>query len=137
MLDGPKGVSEVLRQLAGFEVPAWAWEAHVLQRRVRDYRREWLDEVTISGEFAWGRLWGGAGSSIRVTPISFLPRENLGEWLSLAEAPSKAGLSGPGADLLKVLSARGPTFPQDLPKAAALVPAHVEMGLADLVSHGF
>ena len=27
-------------------------------------------------------------------------------------------------------------FPQNLPKAADLVPAHVEMGLADLLSHG-
>ncbi|HZK81719.1 MAG TPA: hypothetical protein VFC46_11640, partial [Humisphaera sp.] len=30
----------------------------------------------------------------------------------------------------------GAMFPQNLQKAANLVPAHVEMGLADLVSHG-
>ncbi|MEX2140848.1 MAG: DEAD/DEAH box helicase, partial [Pirellulales bacterium] len=58
-LDGPRGVAEALQQLAGFEIPAKAWEHHVLARRVRDYRREWLDELTLSGEFAWGRLWGG------------------------------------------------------------------------------
>src|SRR5207253_5518237 len=39
-LDGPRGVAEVLNQLAGFEVPAWAWEKEILPRRVKDYRRD-------------------------------------------------------------------------------------------------
>jgi ATP-dependent Lhr-like helicase len=136
MLEGPRGVAEVLGQLAGFEVPAAAWETHVLSRRVRGYRREWLDELTMTGEFAWGRLWGGAASAIRVTPISVLPREQLDEWLALAPAPTTDGLSGPAADLLGALRSTGPMFPQNLPKAARLVPAHVEMGLADLLGHG-
>src|SRR5256885_8831947 len=46
------------------------------------------------------------------------------------------GLSGPARDLLEALRARGPMFPQNLPKAASLVPAHVEMALGDLVGHG-
>jgi ATP-dependent Lhr-like helicase len=136
MLEGPRGVAEVLGQLAGFQVPAWAWEAHVLPSRVRGYRREWLDEITLSGEFAWGRLWGGAGSAIRVTPIAILPRHELDDWLALAEPPTTDGMGGPAADLLRVLSARGPMFPQNLPRAADLVPAHVEMGLADLLARG-
>jgi ATP-dependent Lhr-like helicase len=136
-LEGPRGVAEVLNQLAGFEVPAWAWETHVLPRRVRDFRREWLEEVTLSGEFVWGRLWGGAASAIRVTPMSLVPREHLDDWLALTEAPSTEGLSGPGADLLNALKARGPMFPQNLPKAAKLVQTHVEMGLADLMARGF
>ena len=61
-LDGPRGVTEALAQLAGFEASARAWERHILPRRVRDYRREWLDEVTLSGQFAWGRLWRSAGA---------------------------------------------------------------------------
>ncbi|MEA2708022.1 MAG: ATP-dependent helicase Lhr and Lhr-like helicase [Phycisphaerales bacterium] len=135
-LEGPRGVAEVLEQLAGFEVPAWAWETHVLPRRVRDFRREWLDEVTLSGEFAWGRLWGGAGSAIRVTPITMVPREHLDDWLALTEAPATQGMGGPAGDLLNALTAGGPMFPQNLPKAAQLVPAHVEMGLADLLARG-
>ena len=136
MLDGPRGVAEVLNQLNGFEIPAWAWETHVLSRRVRGYRREWLDEVTLSGEFAWGRLWGAASSAIRITPISLLPREHLDDWLALTEIPNTEGMSGAASDLLRVLIARGPTFPQNLPKAAGLVPAHVETGLAELLARG-
>jgi ATP-dependent Lhr-like helicase len=136
MVDGPRGVAEVLTQLAGFEVPAAAWEAHVLPRRVRGYKREWLDEVTMTGEFAWGRFWGDAASAVRVTPVTFVPREQLDDWLALAEVPEARRLSGPGRDLLRVLRAQGAMFPQQLPKAAELVPAHVEMGLADLLAHG-
>ena len=136
-LDGPRGVSEVLRQLAGFEAPASAWETQILPSRVRDYRREWLDELTLTGEFAWGRLWGGASSAIRVTPVTFVPREDLDRWLSLSEPPTAEGMGGPASDLLKPLIAQGAMFPQVLSKAADLVPAHVEMGLAELLARGF
>ena len=136
MLEGPRGVAEVLTQLAGFEAPAKAWESQILPRRVRDYRREWLDELTLGGEFAWGRWWGSASSAVRVTPITFVPREHLDEWLALTEPPTLEGMGGPARDLLKALHSRGPTFPQNLPKIANLVPAHVEMGLAELVARG-
>src|SRR5256885_16492897 len=45
-------------------------------------------------------------------------------------------MSGPARDLLAAMSLSGPMFPQNLPKAANLVPAHVEMALADLLSRG-
>jgi ATP-dependent Lhr-like helicase len=135
-LEGPHGLSQVLRQLAGFELPAWAWESQVLPRRVRDYKRQWLDDATLMGEFAWGRMWSGAATAIRVTPVSFIPREDLDAWLGMTEIPSAEGICGPANDLLKPLAAQGAMFPQNLQKAANLVPAHVEMGLADLVSHG-
>ena len=136
-LEGPRGVAEVLTQLAGFEAPARAWEGQILPRRVREYRREWLEEVTMSGEFAWGRLWGSGASAIRVTPIAIVPREQLDDWLSLSSEPKTERMSGPASDLLQAFSAGGPMFPQSLPKAANLVPAHVEMALAELLARGF
>ncbi|HVQ24777.1 MAG TPA: ATP-dependent DNA helicase, partial [Planctomycetota bacterium] len=136
MLEGPRGVAEVLTQLAGMEAPAKVWESQILPRRVREYRREWLDELTLGGEFAWGRLWGSASSAVRVTPIGFVPREHLDDWLALTEPPTTDGMSGPANDLLAALRSRGPMFPQNLPKAANLVPAHVEMGLAELLARG-
>jgi ATP-dependent Lhr-like helicase len=135
-LEGPRGVAEALAQLAGFEARPRAWEGQILPRRVRDYKREWLDEVTMSGEFAWGRLWGSAASAIRVTPLAIVPREQLDDWLALAAEPKTERMSGPAADLLAALRAGGPMFPQSLPKAANLVPAHVEMALADLLARG-
>jgi ATP-dependent Lhr-like helicase len=135
-LEGPRGVAKILQQLAGFEIPARAWDIHVLPSRVRDYRREWLDELTLSGEFAWGRLWGAGGSAVRVTPVSFVPREELDEWLSLAQPPPADGLSGPADDVLHALLAGGAMFGQSLAKAADLPPAFVDRALAELVAHG-
>src|SRR5206468_12713022 len=65
-----------------------------------------------------------------------IPREQLDDWLALAEEPKTERMSGPAADLLQAMQAGGPMFPQSLPKAANLVPAHVEMGLADLLARG-
>jgi ATP-dependent Lhr-like helicase len=135
-LEGPQGVAEVLRQLAGFEVPAAAWEASVLPSRVRGYRREWLDQRTLSGEAAWGRLWGGGASAIRITPICIVPREELDSWVGLSRPPDAAALSGPGKDLHAALAAQGAMFPQELARAAKLLPAHVEMGLGELIAQG-
>jgi ATP-dependent Lhr-like helicase len=135
-LEGPRGVAEVLQQLTGFEVPAKAWENHVLARRVRDYRREWLDELTLSGEFAWGRLWGAGGSAVRVTPLSFVPHDDLDTWLALTQPPPTDDLSGPADDVLSALLTRGAMFAQNLAKAADLPPAYVDLGLAELLAHG-
>jgi ATP-dependent Lhr-like helicase len=48
-LEGPQGVYEVCRQLAGFEAPAVEWERGILRSRVQGYRRGYLDELTLSG----------------------------------------------------------------------------------------
>ena len=135
-LEGPRGVAEVVRQLAGFEVSAAAWEASILPARVRGYRREWLDELTLSGEVAWGRLWGAGASPIRTTPIALLPRDELAEWLGLAQPSDGGAPSGPAADLLAALRGRGAMFPQELQQAAQLIPAHFEMALAELIARG-
>lgn len=135
-LEGPRGVGEVLRQLAGYEVPARAWEKLVLANRVREYRREWLDELTLSGEFAWGRLWGSGACAVRVTPLAFVPHDDLEIWLAMTPAPDREKLSGPAQDILKALAARGAMFAGNLEKAAGLPAAYVEMGLADLLAHG-
>src|SRR5579862_5787611 len=135
-LEGPRGVAEVIRQLAGFEIPAAAWEASVLPLRVKGYKREWLDSLTLSGEAAWGRLWGGGASAIRITPICLVPREELDSWVGLSSPSDVAALSGPAKDLHAALLTKGAMFPQELARAAKLVPAHVEMGLGELIAQG-
>ncbi len=144
-LEGPRGVSEVLRQLAGFDIAAAEWEANILPARVRHYRQEWLDQVTLSGEFAWGRLWGGGDSAIRSTPICLLPREDLDLWLALsagrdpgigsASSPPDP-LAGYAAAIVEVLETRGGSFTAELQRLSRLLPSQVEMGLAQLIGRG-
>ena len=138
---GPSGVIEVARKLAGFEIAAAAWESSVLPARVEGYRQEWLDQVTLSGELVWGRLWGGGNTAIRSTPVCLLPREDLDLWRALA-APAPSGpreeepLGSYATILLDLLRSRGASFMQELTRASGLLPSHVEMGLAQLIGHG-
>jgi ATP-dependent Lhr-like helicase len=151
-LDGPRGVATVARQLAGFEIPAAEWEASILPSRVQGYRPEWLDHLTLTGELAWGRLWGAGSSPIRSTPICLLPRDELDLWLGLADplddnrAMSWASpprlveggetLSTYARTVLGVLEARGASFAQELQHLSGLLPSHFEMGLGQLIGHG-
>jgi len=151
-LDGPRGVATVVRQLAGFEIPAAAWEATVLPLRVRHYKREWLDELTLTGELAWGRLWGRGNTPVRATPVCLVPRADLGTWSALSALGARPALIEPGhvpgttgddgplstyaTTVLAVLERRGACFAPDLQRDSALLPEHFEAGLKQLIGHG-
>jgi ATP-dependent Lhr-like helicase len=53
---GRDGALSVIRQLAGFEAAAGAWEPEILAGRVKDYLASHLDELTQLGAVAWGRI---------------------------------------------------------------------------------
>ena len=134
-LEGPAGVVEALRQLAGFEAPAAAWEAHLLPARVRGYRREWLDQATLSGEFVWGRLWGSGACAPRVAPIAFYPRAELPRWLGLAgDVPDP--VEGCAGQVFAALAEHGAAFLQEIAARAKMIPTQVEVGLAELAARG-
>jgi ATP-dependent Lhr-like helicase len=140
-LEGPRGVAEVVRKLAGFEIPAGEWESGILAARLNDYRFEWLDHLTLTGEIAWGRLWGTGNMPIRSTPICLLPREDLDAWLALSRAPAPGAtpdgaLSTYARTILETLETRGACFAQELERATRLLPSHLEMGLVQLIGHG-
>lgn len=52
---GRAGLTSVLEQLQGYEIPAGSWEA-ILAARVANYQPAWLDELCLGGEVVWGRL---------------------------------------------------------------------------------
>ncbi|MFQ5506210.1 MAG: ATP-dependent DNA helicase, partial [Planctomycetota bacterium] len=135
-LEGPRGLTDVVRQLAGFELPSVAWESRVLPARVRGYRREWLDRLTLRGELAWGRLWGQGAAPIRTTPLCLLPREDLDAWLCLAGPARPPRLSAPATQILELLQARGASFPQELKRDTKLLANQLELGLGELISRG-
>jgi ATP-dependent Lhr-like helicase len=68
-MEGRRGLLAVIEQLQGFEVAAGSWEEAVLPARVAGYRPEWLDDLCLSGEVAWGRFTAraanGAGDAQR------------------------------------------------------------------------
>jgi len=139
-LEGPRGVAEVVAQLAGYEVAAAAWEASVLPARVRAYKREWLDQLTLSGEVAWGRLWGAGLSPMRRTPLCLVPREDLETWMSLAaqvDVPDdRPVLPATAQEIEDLLTEKGALFFKELLRNLRLPAASVEEGLAAAIAHG-
>jgi ATP-dependent Lhr-like helicase len=145
--EGPRGLAGVLEQLAGFEAAAPAWATRILPARVRAFRPEMLDQLCLSGEFAWGRLWsapspeaGAAPASVRTaplhaTPIAWVRRDELERWLELAPPIEAAALSGNARALLDALGSSA-LFQHELAKRTNLLPEHLEMAQCELVARG-
>jgi ATP-dependent Lhr-like helicase len=153
-LQGRAGLAEVIEQLQGFECPAGEWE-QIFAQRVASYRPEWLDDLCLSGEVAWGRLSliepaadrdePAAGeprrsgkTPSRRTPITFMLRQDL-PWLLQAHrgaAVAAEPSAGSGREVLDALRARGAQFHSELQSATRRLPSDVEEGLWDGVARG-
>ncbi|WP_447977439.1 DEAD/DEAH box helicase [Candidatus Nitrospira bockiana] len=153
-LHGEAGLLEVIRQLAGFEAPASAWERAILPARLSTYDPEWLDRLCLAGSAMWGRVSphprlepGEAAKPGRivptsVAPISLFPREEA-NWLMALGRDGADGLSDPAEavsgvarDLLVHLRAHGASFFADLVGATGHLHAEVEDGLWELAAAG-
>jgi len=148
-LEGRAGVLSAVDQLQGFELAAGAWEESVLPARVGHYQGQWLQDLCLSGNVAWGRLsvrtsiegeapGRGASTPSRATPITFTVRDDL-SWLMQAirgGASPTDPVHGAAHDVLQVLRSRGALFHSELRSATGRLPVEVEEGLWDLVARG-
>ena len=134
--EGPAGLKAALLRLAGFEAPAKLWEKQLLAPRVKGYRPEWLDQLALAGEIAWGRLFGSGNAPLRAAPIAFFPRAESEAWLALAAPVDASELSWPARAALEALTARGALFMDDLARATKLLATDLERGLGELVARG-
>jgi ATP-dependent Lhr-like helicase len=161
-VSGERGTLEVLRQLQGFEVPANAWERHVLARRVVDYDPKWLDQLCLTGAVGWGRLsphpatldYSNAnrgtetqGATPRqrrviptsVAPITFFIREDA-DWMTPrhpgTELSENNGLSHGAQRVLDFLRQRGASFFADIVRGTEKLKAEIETALWELVAAG-
>ena len=153
---GEAGLTEVIKQLAGFEAAASAWEPQLLRLRMAKYEPELLDRLCLSGAVSWGRLsphpklTQGTETERRriiptsLAPISLFPREE-GDWLlagfhprmAAAGADSFAQLSSVAQDVRRALQHQGASFFNDLVRITHHLPTEVELGLWELVAAGF
>jgi ATP-dependent Lhr-like helicase len=134
---GPRGLVDTLQQLATATFAAGAWEHDVLPQHVSDIRRDALDQVTLSGEFAWLRLWGPWRGPLSKLPLSFVPRAELPLWLELPlERATPDQLGAAARTLHELLSTRGALFPTDLQAQSRLLPSQLEEGLGELIGMG-
>jgi ATP-dependent Lhr-like helicase len=148
-LRGERATLEVLRQLQGFEIPANAWERHILGRRITDYDPAWLDQLCLTGAVGWGRLSphpatleASEGNHRRrviptsVAPITFFLREEC-DWMSPQHSAEEAeGLSPIAREVFNLLGQRGASFFADMVRITGKLKAEIETGLWELVAAG-
>jgi ATP-dependent Lhr-like helicase len=134
--EGPAGLKRAIERLAGFEAPAKLWERVLLAPRMKTYRPDWLDQLALSGEIAWGRLFGSGNAPLRAAPIAFFPRVELDSWLALAAPVDSSELSWPARAVLDALTTRGALFTDDLARHTKLLVTDLERGLGELVARG-
>ncbi|MGO9211425.1 MAG: DEAD/DEAH box helicase, partial [Terriglobales bacterium] len=145
---GERGTLEVLRQLQGFEIPASAWERHILAQRVANYDPKFLDQLSLTGAVGWGRLSphpatledAGGGRRVvptSVAPITFFVREEA-DWMTPrhGEDGELRGLSPGGREVLEYLKTRGASFFADIVRGTGKLKAEVETALWELVAGG-
>ena len=143
-VEGPKGLQSVLEQLDGSELPLAAWESAVLAARVIDYDPEWLDRLCFSGRVGWGRLSAPqnprtrASAPLRSSPIALYQRENLHDWLLLAEGNSAIELSSGSQAVFEALKSGGALFFAELVRRTdkSVLPSQVEEALSQLAALG-
>ena len=141
--EGPEGLQSVLEQLDGCDLPLAAWESAVLAARVTEYDPEWLDRLCVSGRVGWGRLSSPqnprarAFAPFRTSPIALYQRENLDDWLQLAQANSGVELSAEAQTVFDALRSGGALFFTEIVRRASLLPSQVEEALSQLAALGF
>ena len=143
-LDGPMGLVAVVELLEGFEAPSAAWEAHLLPSRLLHYDPAWLDQLCLSGELTWARLYpptqsnGRKAGATRFSPIALAFRNNLDKYLALAPPMNgeSAPLRGVAGQIMDCLERRGACFLQELVQQTHQLPSEVEKWLGELVARG-
>jgi ATP-dependent Lhr-like helicase len=143
-VEGAEGLQSVLEQLDGSELPLAAWESGVLAARVTDYDPEWLDRLCVSGRVGWGRLSAPqnprtrAAAPLRSSPIALYQRENLHDWLLLAERNSAIELSIGSQAVFEALKSGGALFFAELVRRTdeSVLPSQVEDALSQLAALG-
>ncbi len=141
---GRPGLTKVLEQLQGLDLPAGAWENQIIKKRLPDYDPLWLDELCYRGELAWLRLTppntpakANSMAPRKATPITLVFREDL-QWL-LATARSgqlEPPDAGPVQEIAELLESQGASFMPDLAQATNRLPDDIERALWNGVALG-
>ncbi|MBV8530555.1 MAG: DEAD/DEAH box helicase, partial [Candidatus Eremiobacteraeota bacterium] len=146
-LHGIDGTLQIVCQLEGYEVPAFAWEAHVLPARVAGYRPDLLDRLCYAGDVMWGRLSphpalepGASAERSRVRPTRLAPialflRANADELIVRRENDGGA-LSHAAREILEQIEASRAPFFAEIARATKRLPSEVEEALWQLVAAG-
>jgi ATP-dependent Lhr-like helicase len=141
-LTGLDGLREVVAKLDGYELPAGAWERHVLAARLEHYEPSTLDMLCLSGEAGWARLspanreGSDIPSLVPATPVAIFLREHTSAWRSLRTVTDGPPLTEQASKVLTILQSRGPSFFADLASRCELDADQCRTAIGTLVACG-
>jgi ATP-dependent Lhr-like helicase len=147
-LHGIDGTLQIITQLEGYEIPAAAWEAQILPRRIAAYKPEFLDQLCYSGEVMWGRISPHPALAptaherkrrvrpTKLAPIALLARNDAGELIARGDDFLADGLSTAAREVLNAIEQRGAPFFAEIVRATKRMPAEIEEALWQLVAAG-
>lgn len=131
-LEGAEGLLRIIGQLQGIYLPVAHWEKLVFPARLKEYRKEWLDQLCASGELFWmGRKEEGEKEG----RIAFFLAAERGE----AEPFIRRASEGPDTSqrpLLDLLVAKGASFLTALSRETGEAPSSLLPKLMELVWEG-
>ncbi|MHC4876377.1 MAG: DEAD/DEAH box helicase [Planctomycetota bacterium] len=139
---GANGLFETISILQGLDIPAASWERDILPARLSGYRSDWLDELCLGGEVAWGRLFPPKRDSesrsgvTRVVPVSLFLRTDQ-DWLTAASPfDEEIALTGTAQATVQLLDAQGAMFANDLQQRLGLTGGTFQDVLGELITAG-
>ncbi len=165
-LHGREGILQVIRQLQGLELPAPAWEEHVLPARIAHYDPGDLENLCLAGVITWGKLKlnaspvghqnnetdipdldarldlrprkGRRQAPTRVAPIAFVLREDLHYFIEPGRNRSSQmeGLTATARDVAEYLEHNGASFLLDIARDLGRLKTQTEAALWELVARG-
>ena len=124
-IDGVQSCCEILQ---GLPLHAELWERDILNRRVRDYSRESLSQLTSTGTI----LWAGAASG----KTMIIRRGEGGIFLSRPLSGPESELKEPALRVLRYLRENGASFFGDLRTGTKLSLHALNDGIAELFWSG-
>lgn len=138
MDDAGVDLDQALSSLQGWSAPAAMWEHSLLRVRCGEYSPDQLDHRFLNGQLAWFRpasLPEKASTIVSATPLSIVPRINLGQWLP--KAPDHSTISDSLAmKVIALLEKHGAMFTSDLEQESGLLRPQLEQALKTLIAAG-
>ena len=139
---GVNGLFEAVSLLQGYDLAAVCWERDVLPGRIEGYRPAWLDELCLSGEVAWGRLFppkreaNSPALLTRVVPVSLFLRNDLNWLVTEAALEDDESLSSVAREIFETMKLRGAVFATDLQQQLNVNIGELNAAIGELVSLG-
>src|SRR5262249_25204156 len=139
-LMGAEGLTEIIRQLQGLEMPAREWEKSILPARIEYFEKNLLDSVCLAGKVGWGRFSPPALSGRKIRPTSIMPitlylRHEWGVPPDLREKKISI-LHSQAREIYDCLNRKGALFAADIAAETGYLPAQVDESLWELSAVG-